>query len=64
MNIEFEWDQVKAELNWQRHEISFEEAVEAFFDPSAIEDYDVEHSADESRYHLIGLSTRRLLFVV
>lgn len=54
----------KANLNLIRHRISFEEACEAFFDPNAIDDFDVEHSVSETRYNLIGLSSRRLLFVV
>lgn len=64
MDLKFEWDPDKADRNWQRHKIRFEEAVEAFFDPSAVEDYDIEHSLHEPRYNLIGLSSRRLLFIV
>jgi uncharacterized DUF497 family protein len=44
--------------------VTFEEAIEAFFDPYAIDDYDADHSVYEHRYNLIGLSSRRLLFVV
>lgn len=62
--MRFEWDPVKADVNLKRHGISFEEAVEAFFDPYAADDYDAEHSEYETRWNLIGLSGRRLLFVV
>lgn len=62
--MRFEWDENKAAINLKRHRISFEEAVESFFDPHALDDFDIAHSDDESRYNLIGLSSRRLLFVV
>ena len=62
--MRFIWDPNKAAINIQRHRVSFEEAMEAFFDQNAVDDYDIEHSDDESRFNLIGLSSRRLLFVV
>ncbi len=62
--MRFEWDPVKADINIRRHGISFEEAVESFFDPGAADDYDGEHSEYEARHDLIGLSSHRLLFIV
>lgn len=62
--MRFTWNPNKAAINIQRHRVSFEEAMEAFFDQNAVDDYDIEHSDDESRFNLIGLSSRRLLFVV
>ncbi len=62
--MRFEWDPDKAATNLKRHRVSFEEAVEAFFDPTAVDDFDPEHSLEETRFNLIGLSSRRLLFVV
>lgn len=38
--------------------------MEAFFDPNAVDNYDASHSGRETRFNLIGLSSRRLLFVV
>lgn len=61
--MNFEWDDNKALLNWNRHRVDFEEAKEAFFDPNAVDDYDEEHSTEETRYNLIGMSSRRLLFI-
>ena len=59
------WDNRKAEANLKNHDVSFAEAQEAFFDPNAVEIYDADHSTRmEKRYNLIGLSSRRLLFVV
>ena len=62
--MRFVWDPTKAASNVQRHRITFEEAISAFFDPNAIDTWDAEHSDDEDRFYLIGLSKRRLLFVV
>lgn len=63
--MNFDWDPKKAAKNWQRHRIRFDEAIEAFFDPDALDTYDAEHSTlEETRYNLIGNSSRRLLFIV
>lgn len=63
--MKFDWDNRKAEANLKVHDVSFEEAQEAFFDPNAVEFYDADHSTrTEKRYNLVGLSSRRLLFVV
>jgi hypothetical protein len=61
---QFEWDEEKAALNVVKHGVRFEEAREAFHDPCRVEVFDDEHSEDEVRYQLIGLSGQRLLFVV
>lgn len=61
----FEWDEEKADANFGKHGVGFEEAREAFRDPLGVYEYDVDHStATEHRYTLIGLSSRRLIFVV
>ena len=62
--MRFEWDDAKAVANLERHGVSFGEATEVFYDPNALEDYDVKHSAEEARFVIIGLSSRRLLYVV
>ena len=62
--MKFEWDETKAAANFKAHGVSFDEAVEAFFDPNAVEGFDREHSIDEKRFYIIGFSTRRLLYVV
>jgi uncharacterized DUF497 family protein len=62
--MRFEWDPDKAAINLKRHRVSFEETIEAFFDPHAVDDFDPDHSEDETRFNLMGLSSRRLLFVV
>ena len=62
--MKFEWDDQKAVENLAKHGVSFGEATEVFYDPHAIEDYDVRHSVAESRFVIIRLSSRRLLYVV
>ena len=61
--MRFEWNPDKAATNLKDHEVSFEEAREAFFDPNLLDDYDAGHSIDEPRFRIIGLSSRRLLYV-
>jgi uncharacterized DUF497 family protein len=61
----FEWDPGKARRNLRKHGISFEEAVTAFSDDEALLLDDPDHSMDEERFILLGLSgTLRLLTVV
>ena len=60
----FEWDENKAKINFQRHGISFEEAELAFNDDNAVDGLDESHSKNETRFNLIGLTERGLIFVV
>lgn len=62
--MRFEWDATKASLNFLKHRVTFGEAIEVFYDPNALEDYDAEHSTSETRIYITGFSSRRLLFVV
>lgn len=62
--LRFEWDERKAAANQHRHGVSFEEARTVFFDERARLIDDPDHSNDEERYILLGLSsTLRLLLV-
>ena len=61
--MRFEWDANKAWINFFKHGVSFREAMEVFYDPNAVERYDDLNSADESRFSIVGLSSRRLLQV-
>ncbi len=60
----FEWDEDKATLNAAKHGVTFEEACKVWEDRLRVEIFDDDHSLEEQRYQLIGLSARRLLFVV
>jgi uncharacterized DUF497 family protein len=62
--VRFEWDDEKAVSNLEKHGVSFGEATEVFYDPNALEGFDDDHSAGEYRFYIIGLSSRRLLYVI
>jgi uncharacterized protein len=62
--MEFEWNLDKAELNLEKHGISFQEAATIFNDPLSITFPDPEHSIGENRYVIIGISGFEQLLVV
>jgi len=62
--ISFIWDEKKARENLKRHKISFEEAQTVFSDPNARMIFDPEHSGDEERFILLGISSGLKLLVV
>jgi uncharacterized protein len=61
--ISFEWDPKKNRLNKARHGVSFEEARTAFLDEQARVIPDPEHSDDEERFVLLGLSVELRVLV-
>ena len=64
MNYNFEWDPHKAELNYKKHGIRFEEAATVFRDQKALTIFDPDYSQLEDRWIMMGLSkTGRLLIV-
>lgn len=62
--MRFEWDNRKAESNQQKHGISFEEAETVFYDENARLMYDPEHSLEEERYIILGISDSLKLLIV
>lgn len=60
---EYEWDDVKAALNWRNHGVSFEQARSVFNDTSAVERSDDGHEDAEERFVTIGMVEGRLLVV-
>ena len=62
--ISFQWDNKKAVANEKKHGVSFEEAKTAFFDDCAKLISDPEHSEEEDRFVLLGLSASTRLLVV
>ena len=62
--ISFVWDGTKDELNLKKHRIPFEEAQTVFSDPNARMIFDPEHSGDEDRFILLGISSGLRLIVV
>ncbi|MBU6269670.1 MAG: BrnT family toxin [Betaproteobacteria bacterium] len=63
--LRFEWDPKKAASNLRKHKVSFEDAQTVFYDERALLINDPDHSEEEDRFVLLGLSsTMRLLVVV
>lgn len=62
--LRFVWDEKKNRANQKKHGVSFEEAQTVFFDENAIEFFDPDHSEEEDRFLLLGLSFRLRLLVV
>ncbi len=56
-DIKFEWDAKKASANLKKHGVSFDEARTVFFDENAKLIDDPDHSEDEERFVLLGLSS-------
>ena len=63
-DIRFEWDRKKAALNRRKHGISFEEAQTVFYDENAVEFFDPDHSDQEDRFIMLGLSFKLRVLVV
>ena len=64
MGMRFTWDPRKAAANVRKHGVSFDEASTAFADPLSITVPDPDHSDDETRFLLVGRSTRHRILVV
>ena len=62
--IQFEWDENKNQINRRKHGISFHEAKTVFYDDEALVIDDPEHSQEEERFIILGLSQKTNLLVV
>lgn len=62
--LAFEWDENKNRINKAKHGITFEEAKTVFYDDDAIVFDDPDHSAEEDRFLILGLSRRENLCIV
>jgi uncharacterized DUF497 family protein len=62
--LKFEWDAHKASANLKKHGVSFDEAKTVFYDERAKLIDDPEHSEDEKRFILLGLSSSLRVLVV
>jgi uncharacterized protein len=63
-DIRFEWDDAKARQNVRKHGVSFEEAQTVFLDDHAIRFYDPDHSSEEDRFIMLGMSFKLRVLVV
>ena len=60
----FEWDEGNAHKNWERHQVTPEEAEGVFFNEPLVVRSDVRHSKQERRYYALGQTGGgRYLFV-
>lgn len=64
MEIRFEWDHEKAEINEKKNHITFEEAKTVFYDKNALLIADPDHSDEEDRFIIMGISSKSKLLVV
>jgi uncharacterized DUF497 family protein len=62
--MDFEWDESKARKNERKHGVTFREATEVFGDDFSSCVHDPDHSDDEERYLLFGMSARGSYLVV
>jgi len=63
-SLSFEWDEAKNTKNKKKHGVSFQEAATVFSDAYARLIPDPEHSKDEERYILMGMSSEFKLLLV
>lgn len=63
VDLVFEWDENKNQLNFKNHKIRFQLAAKVFEDPYRIELFDDGHSAEEDRYITIGTAGKILCVV-
>ncbi len=63
-NIQFKWDENKNRRNKREHGVSFEEAQTVFLDENAIRFFDPDHSEEEDRFIMLGISFKLRVLVV
>lgn len=63
-DVSFTWDETKNSPNKRKHGISFEEAQTAFTDENGLLINDPDHSDEEDRFILLGLSSSFRTLVV
>ena len=62
--LRFEWDEKKNLANQKKHKVSFDEAKTVFYDEHARLIPDPDHSEEEDRFILMGLSSNLRMIVV
>ena len=63
-DVLFEWDEEKNRINKQKHGVSFDEAMTVFDDDNALYKPDVDHSQEEERFIILGVSKNTRVLVV
>ena len=62
--MRFEWDASKAASNAKKHKVTFDVAKTVFYDDFAVQFFDDEHSVEEERFLLLGMSSDARLLLV
>ena len=62
--MNFVWDENKAEINLRKHGVSFLEASTVFEDYDALQIYDPDHSEEEDRFIMLGMSSALRILLV
>jgi uncharacterized protein len=62
--IGIDWSKEKAEQNYAKHSVRFEDAIKVFDDPNALFIIDERFDYNEERFAVIGSNGIRILFVV
>ena len=61
---EFEWDEKKNKINYEKHNLKFETAQNAFLDQNRIITFDIKHSTEiEKRYFCFGMVDKMIITV-
>ncbi|MBI1994189.1 MAG: BrnT family toxin [Deltaproteobacteria bacterium] len=63
-DLRFEWDEDKNRENIKKHGVSFQEAQTVFLDENAMRFFDPDHSQDEDRFIMLGMSFKLRVLVV
>ena len=64
IDLDFEWDDLKAAENVRNHGVSFAQPALAFRDPFAVEWIDLREAYGEERIVLLGMAGNHVLTVV
>jgi uncharacterized protein len=63
-DLEFAWDEAKDRENRKKHGVAFEEAKTVFYDENAVQYFDPDHSDQEDRFIMLGMSFKLRVLVV
>ena len=63
-DVRFEWDGSKSRKNKRKYGVTLDEAQTVFLDENAIQYYDPDHSEDEDRFIMLGMSFKLRVLVV
>jgi len=63
-DIQFIWDEQKSLANIAKHQVTFEEARTVFYDANARVITDPDHSDNEDRFIILGISSKLRFLVV